>query len=374
MLKRYRKLVTVSLILAAFALLVIIRISSPGKAAAPKGGAEGRRNAPVSVETMVIGTERISDQIVSTGTILADEEVELRSEISGKITKILFNEGAPVRKGQLLVKINDEDLQAQLLKAQYKKKLLQDREYRQRMMLKKEGISQQEYDTALNELNMQDAEIQLIKVQIDKTELRAPFDGVVGLKSVSVGSYLSPATKIATLQKLNPVKLEFSIPEKYSSIVSTGRKVSFTLQNSAEKYNATVYAIEPKISEATRTLIIRARSGNQGNKIRPGAFAEIGLTLNEVNNAIVVPSQTIVPDFKGQKVFLYSGGKAKPVQVTTGIRQEKNVQITGGLKAGDTLITSGIMQLKPNMRVKLKGDEGQGGKPRNNSQERKASI
>lgn len=353
MIRKYRKAIIVAAILILFAVLAYARVSSSGKGGEkrPAGPGAGRKAA---VKTLVVKPERIGEQILSTGTILADEEVELRSEISGKITKILFREGAPVKQGQLLVKIYDADLQAELLKAQYRKNLAQDKEYRQRMMLKKEGISQQEYDVALNELNLQDAEIQLIKVKIDKTEIRAPFSGMIGLKAVSVGSYISPNDRIATLQKLNPVKIDFNVPEKYASLVRQGAEIRFRLQNTDQLFSARVYAVEPKVAAETRTLQVRAQRANADNSIRPGSFAEVQLTLKEIENAIMIPTESLVPDFKGQKVFVYKGGRAKPVAVTTGVRRERSIQVTSGLSEGDTLIVSGVMQLKPNAPVSIK--------------------
>lgn len=309
------------------------------------------RGIPVKVN--IITSASLIDKINASGTIIANEEVELRSEISGKITKIYFKEGSHVNKGDILLKINDSELQAQLLKANYRKKLSEEKENRYRSMLDKDAVSKEEYDAILNELNTLNADIQLIKAQIDKTEIKAPFNGRIGLKSVSEGSYLSPSIKIANLQDINRIKIDFSIPEKYSGVLKEGNIIKFKVQGSDKQFPGSIFAIEPKIETETRTLKVRAISNNNNSEIYPGSFAEIEVTLKEYDKAILIPTQAIVPDIQGQKVFLYSKGKATPVNIETGIRKEGFVQVTKGVQLGDTLITSGIMQIKPGIPVKI---------------------
>lgn len=307
----------------------------------------------IPVNAYIIKPKKLQDRIVTTGTILANEDVDLKSEISGKISKILFKEGRPVQKGDLLVKINDDELQAQLLKTNYRKKLMQEREFRQKKMLEREAISQEEYDVALNELNTVDAEIQLIKAQIEKTEIRAPFSGIVGLKAISEGSYVSPASGIAALQNINPVKIDFSVPEKYFNRVKSGNLINFRIQGSDKEYTGRVYAVEPKINLATRTLQVRAISQNERSEIFPGSFAEINIILGEKSEAMLLPSEAIVPDLEGKKVFKITNGSVIAIEVETGLRQEKEVEIVKGLAPGDTIVTSGVMQLKSGMAVNI---------------------
>lgn len=337
-------------ILAILFIIPRIKTTDSGKRSI-KG--ENRARTAVNVNAIVIKPERLENTIVATGSTLANDEVELRSEISGKIVKIYFKEGSHVRKGDLLVKINDSDLQAQLLKANYLKEHAKQKEYRQRMILKKEGTSQESYENALNDVNTGEADIQLIKAQIAKTEIRAPFDGTIGLKSVSLGSYITPTSKIANLQNTDKVKLDFSIPEKYSSLVKSGSSVSFTIQGSADKYSAKIFAIEPKIDPVTRTLQIRAIAENRGGKLRPGSFARVELFLNEIKDAIMIPTESLLQDIKGTKVFVYKGGKASSSIIELGIRKESTIQVTRGLTPGDTLITSGILQIKQGSPVKI---------------------
>lgn len=307
----------------------------------------------ISVKAHIIRPETVDNKVLTTGTILANEEVELKSEVAGKITKILFNEGSYVNKGDLLVKINDADLQAQLRRAESKVKLAEEKEFRQRQLRDGNLISQEEYDNTVSELNVNKADYDLIKAQIDKTEIRAPFSGTIGLRSVSEGSYLTTATVIATFQNLNIIKVDFSIPEKYSTSVKKGDELDFRISGSATVFKAKIYAIEPKIDPGTRTLKIRAICNSNYSELIPGAFANVELSLKKINDAILVPSVAIVPELKGQKVYLYKNGVVAQQNVEIGIREETSIQIVSGLNAGDTVITSGILQIKPMSKVTI---------------------
>lgn len=307
----------------------------------------------ISVKAYIIKPETVDNKVLTTGTILANEEVELKSEVAGKITKILFSEGSYVNKGDLLVKINDADLQAQLRRAESKVKLAEEKEFRQRQLRDGNLISQEEYDNTVSELNVNKADYDLIKAQIDKTEIRAPFSGTIGLRSVSEGSYLTTATVIATFQNLNIIKVDFSIPEKYSTSVKKGDELDFKISGSATVFKAKIYAIEPKIDPGTRTLKIRAICNSNYSELIPGAFANVELSLKKINDAILVPSVAIVPELKGQKVYLYKNGVVAQQNVEIGIREETSIQIVSGLNAGDTVITSGILQIKPMSKVTI---------------------
>jgi len=310
-------------------------------------------DAIVSVKAHIIKPETVDNKVLTTGTILANEEVELRSEVSGKITKILFKEGSYVNKGDLLIKINDSDLQAQLRRAESKVKLAEEKEFRQRQLRDGNLISQEEYDNTLGELNVNKADYDLIKAQIDKTEIRAPFAGVVGLRSVSEGSYVTTSTVMAKLQNLSSIKVDFSIPERYSTSVKTGDNLDFKISGSSTLFNAKIYAIEPKIDPGTRTLKIRAMCSKYYSDLIPGAFANVELNLKQITDAILVSTVSIVPELKGQRVHLFKNGIVVPQNVEIGIREETRVQIVSGLNIGDTVITSGILQIRPKSKVKI---------------------
>jgi len=318
----------------------------------PANNNAARMNMTISVKAHIVKSERLSNIVFSTGSIMANEEVELQSETSGKITSINFTEGSHVTKSDLLVKINDADLQAQLRRAESEVKVAEEKEFRQRTLLERNLISQEEYDNTLNEFNASKADCDLIKAQIEKTEIRAPFSGIVGLRSVSEGSFVNTSTVIARLQNLSNLKIDFSIPERYSSMVRLGDEIEFRVSGDNEFYTAKVYAIEPRIDPSTRTLQIRAFCRVYKNLI-PGAFANVQLKLKETAGAILVPSVSIVPELKGQRVYLYKDGTVIPQNVEIGIREETRVQILSGLNAGDTVITSGILQIRPGAKVSI---------------------
>ncbi len=315
------------------------------------GSGKDKKVQPVTI--YITKTETIENKIKSAGTVISDMEAQLKPEVSGRVVKISFSEGKSVRKGQLLVKLNDTDLQAQLRKIKIQLKLLADKEVRLKKLLQINGASQEEYDNNFSQLESTKADIDLLQAQIDKTEIRAPFDGIVGLKSIDEGQYITPNILVASIQKINPVKIDFSIPEQYASLLRQNSNVSFTLKGNNEKHHASIYAIDPKIDASTRSLLIRARCDNPKGNIFPGAFAEVELTLQNTENALLIPSESIIPILKGQKVFLYKNGKAKEVKVKCGIRTADRIEILEGILAGDTVITSGIMQIKDGSAVKI---------------------
>lgn len=321
-------------------------------ATAPDGGKNGPGN--VSVDVIIVKTEKLDNKIQSTGTIMANEEVELRSEISGKVSKILFKEGDRVKKGQILVRINDEEQQAQLKRLQYNIKLNEEQEFRQKRLLEKEAISQQEYDIVLTQLNSIQAELQQLEAVIDKYSIRAPFNGIVGLRYISEGSYVSPTSQIAFMQDIDKIKIEFSISEKYADQVKAGSNISFSITGRDKQYEGTVYAVEPKIDLSTRSVRIRAISPNPDGELFPGAFARVGLTLETIDNAIMIPTEALIPELQGQKVFLYKNGRAISSAVETGLRTERAIQITKGVQSNDSLIVTGLLQLKDSAQVKVR--------------------
>ena len=312
------------------------------------------RARQVPVDVWIVKPKPFQNKIFSNGTLISNEEVELRSEVSGKITKIVFTEGKRVRKGEVLLKINDSELQATLKKNKSREFLARDREYRFKQLLEKNLTSQQEYDLQLSELNSVLADVELTEAQIAKTEIIAPFDGIIGLRSVSVGSYISPQTKIASLQSINPMKVDFSVPQKYFGLIKEGKRILVKLSSLQKVYEGKIFAVEPKIDQNTRTLQARAIVSNDKGELTPGAYVEIDVVLQDIDNSILIPTETIVPDFEGEKVFVYRNGKAISQLVKTGIRTEKEIQILSGLNVGDSLIVSGIIQLKPNGQVKVK--------------------
>jgi membrane fusion protein, multidrug efflux system len=305
------------------------------------------------VKTTTVQYESLENKITSSGTILPNEEVSLRSEISGKISALYFREGDFVSSGSILLTMNSEDLLARLKKLEYTKTLNETKEYRQRQLLDKQAISQQEYDIALTELNSINTEIEIAKIEIEKTKIRAPFSGVIGFRQIALGSYLTPSVEIAKITSINPVKVQFAIPAKYSLALRLGSKVQFFLENSEEIFEGTISAIEPKIDETTRTIVIRAVCPNPNQKLIPGAFVKVNIVLEKIENSIMLPTEAIIPEMNTNKVFVVKNGKASSVEVKLGQRNELQVQIMNGLSVGDTVITSGVLKVKTGTEVKI---------------------
>ncbi|WP_373514877.1 efflux RND transporter periplasmic adaptor subunit [Persicitalea sp.] len=319
-------------------------------AEAPKKGGGGK----TVVSVMVVEPSSLNDVVKTTGSILANEEVEIRSEVPGKITNLYFKEGQYVSKGTTLLKIYDDDLQAQLQKLEYAKKLSEDNEFRQRRLLEKEAISQREYDISLTTVKTNQADIDNIKAQLTKTTIKAPFSGRLGLRYISEGSYVTPTSRITSLTNTNPAKVEFSVPAKYADKIKVGSLIKYTTESSDVEHTGRVYAVDPKIDPQTRTLQMRATSPNGNGELLPGAFARIELITGSRGTAISVPNEAVIPEQDGHMVFLVKEGKAAARPVKVGLRGESDMEILGGLNAGDTLITTGILQVKPGGPVEIR--------------------
>ncbi len=301
----------------------------------------------------VVMPSQMNEIIYSTGSLLPDEEVDLSFETSGKIVGIYFNEGSRVRKGTLLAKINDKPLQAQLLKLQAQLKLTGEKEFRQSQLLDRDAISRESYDQVATELQSLKADIMLLEARIAETELRAPFDGIVGLRMISEGAFATTQTNIVRLVKISPLKIEFSIPERYAGEVAPGFPITFTIDGVSQIFDAKVYAVEPKVNIDTRTITVRALYPNRNEELKPGRFASVTAQLSQIENTISVPTEAIIPEMEGEKVFIYTHGTAEERKVTIGLRTESNIQIKEGLDFGDTLLTTAILQLRQNIPVHL---------------------
>ena len=314
------------------------------------GGAAG--GGPTSVNVYVVVPKVIANAIVATGSLVANEQVDIYPEIAGRIVQLNIREGQPVAQGSLLVKVYDGDLQAQLQKYRVVEENARRTEARNKQLLERGGISQQEYDIIVTNLKGALADIDLTKAALRRTEIRAPFSGVIGIRNVSPGAVITPQTLITRLQQLNPMKLDFTVPERYSSSVKQGERVNFTVEGSLAGYSGQIYAIEPDVDVETRSLRIRARVANTGRDLRPGAFAKVNLTFRE-EKALTIPSQALLPQTRGKQVVVVRNGKATFVDVETGLRDKSNIQITKGLTPGDTVVTTGLLFVKKDAPVKV---------------------
>jgi len=306
---------------------------------------------PVEVKAVIASPKMMENRIFSTGNILANEEVEIRAEVPGRVVSINFQEGSMVRKGELLVKINDSELQAELKKLLLDEKLAQDDVFRKEKLLELKAVSQEELDISRSQLGVIQAEIELVKARLEKTGIYAPFSGRVGLRYISPGGYISSSMLIARMQQTDPIKIEFNVPEKYINSIATGMDITFTVAGSDSLFTGTVYAIESRIDPSTRAFTVRARCQNQGGLLTPGAFSKVNIILEKVPDAIVLPSDAFIPDIKGEKVMVVRNGKAVTAYVTTGIRTENEVQVIDGINPMDTVILSGLLQVREQMSV-----------------------
>lgn len=307
----------------------------------------------LKVNAQIVKPHLLTDEILVTGRLVPDEEVNLSFETSGKITDIFFAEGSHVKRGELLAKVNDRQLQAQLKRLKAQIPLAEDRVFRQNALLKRDAVSKEAYEQVKTELATLNADIENIKANIDMTELRAPFDGIIGLRQVSAGAYASPTTVVAKLTKVSPLKVEFAVPERYAREVKKGTNLDFKVEGRLDAYHAQVYATESSLDPETHSLTIRAIYPNRNGELLAGRYTDIKLKQKEIEDAIAIPSEAIVPEMGKNKVFVYRSGVADPVDVVIGIRTEAEVQIVQGLVAGDTILTSGTLQLRKGMPVEI---------------------
>lgn len=305
------------------------------------------------VEAYVVDLKPLTQALSLSGTLLAGEEVELKAETTGKLTEFHIVEGRTVKKGQLLARVNDSEIRARLEKLKSNLKLAQDDFERSKRLREINALSQQDLDASKNRVDGIKADIQLAKAQIQKAEIRAPFDGRIGLRNVSPGSFIGTNTVLATLIQVKPLRIEFSVPERYVYGVKSGKEVTFTLGQNPKEYKATIYATESVIDQQTRALRVRAKCPNLKGELTPGAFARVSFNINGSPKTMLVPPHSLVPVLGGQNVVIASNSRAKYVPVETGVRTATAVEIVSGIQPGDTLLTSGLLQVREGAKVDI---------------------
>ena len=325
-------------------------------------GAESKKDVPtqanrqqtvMSVDAYIVKSEPFSENIEVPGSVIANEATEIHPEVSGRVVQLNVAEGRQVSKGTLLAKLYDADLQAQLKKLQVQLQIAKTNEERSGQLLKIQGISKADYDASLLNVNNINADIDIIRTTISRTEIRAPFSGKIGLKNISPGAYVTPSTIIAVINQTSQLKLDFTVPEKYTGQIKMGQIVRFSYEGSDKKYAAKVIATESSVAENTRSLKVRSVVQTKDDKLLPGAFAKVQLSFDPNPNTILVPTQAVLPQARGKKVILYNNGIAKFADVITGTRDSARVQITDGLKAGDTVVVTGLMSVRPDAKIKI---------------------
>ncbi|MDZ7604471.1 MAG: efflux RND transporter periplasmic adaptor subunit [Cyclobacteriaceae bacterium] len=347
--KTVKRLLVIVIVLAVLGWIFYPKIR-PGSDAEPL--AQQPMQRPILPVDMTIATPRqMENTIKITGAVQANESVALSSEISGKIEKLLFKEGQRVKKGEALLTINDDEILAQVERLKFTQKLNEEIEFRQRQLLEKQAISREEYDIALTTLNTTQSDLKERVARLSKHRIVAPFNGIIGLRQVSEGSYITPNDLIANIYSIDPIKIEFSVPGKYSNMVNPGDKILFKVEASTEVFEGKIYAVEPKIDPQTRTLQIRAICENDDEVLIPGQFANIDYILDVLPDALLIPSEAVIPEMNSHKMFICKNGMATQVQVEIGLRTEKEVQVVSGIAPGDSVITTGILQMREGLKV-----------------------
>ena len=307
----------------------------------------------LNAEGIVVKTSVFQSDYTASGTLLANEEVNIMPEVQGRIISISFSEGSPIKQGQVLARLFSDDIRAQIQKLKAQRELQVKIRDRQAELLNIGGISKQEYETTTTQIQAIDADIAYAESQLRKTSVIAPFSGRAGIRNVSNGAIVTPATVITTLQQTTTLKMDFNIPEQYRDEVVQGKKVTFTVAGRQDTFTANIIAVEPAANAATRTLRVRSAVDNKAGKLGPGAFSHIIVPFGKNEDALLIPSQSIIPTNRDKVVAVIKGGKATLVPVQIGARTEDKVEIIRGLAAGDTILTTGIMQVKPGMDVKV---------------------
>jgi membrane fusion protein, multidrug efflux system len=305
------------------------------------------------IRATVISSKPIELLVKSTGTLLANEEVELTAEAAGKIIKINFDEGQKVNKGDEILRLNALQHEAKKRSLLSDLELQQQRLERREKLLKKEAVSSEEVDEIKALINSIQSEIDAIQAQLDLSVIYAPFSGVIGVRTVSEGAFISPGNTVATLVDFDRLKLEFSLPEKYSSSITKDVSVKFKVNGSDSVYVAQIYTIEPKISPSTRTFKVRCMVENDEKQLLPGSFANVEIILEKIPDALMIPNESIVQEMEGKQVFVYSEGKVEVRKIQTGIRFSDSSQVIEGLQVKDTLVTSGLLNIRPGMEVEI---------------------
>ncbi|MBS1599776.1 MAG: efflux RND transporter periplasmic adaptor subunit [Bacteroidetes bacterium] len=312
-----------------------------------------KSNPPTVVDIIVAAPQSITNHIEVNGTVVANEYVELHPEANGRLIYLNVPEGRMVKAGTIIARVNDADLKAQIQKSKVQLDLAQKTEERYKQLIAVNGINQSDYDAALNVVNGYKADIEYTQALLDKTVVKAPFDGIVGLRQVSLGAFVSTATMIATMQQLNKIKIDFTLPEEYGNILKIGGLVDVETDNTTQvRKKATILAIEPQVNQTTRNIKVRAIL--QTGKANPGGFVKVYVDAGEDKNALMVPTNCIIPDDKNKQLVVVKNGKAEFMNVQTGLRQANNVEITSGIKTGDSVVVTGTLFARPKSPVKIR--------------------
>jgi membrane fusion protein (multidrug efflux system) len=350
-----QRLRTLVLSIAGYTLLAGFIAACTSKADDLKGETKTAAVVPsgVPVDAVIVQPGIVRDELEVTGTIVANQQVDIASELTRKVVRVNVKEGSKVKRGTLLFQLDDADLQAQLERFRQQEKLAKLNEVRLKDLIEKEAIAQQDYDEASTNLKVLQAQILEVQVMIDKTRIVAPFDGQIGMINTYPGAIVSVNTILTNIEDNSVVKVEFSVPEKYTNIIQTGSEQTFTVISDSKQYKTKVVARGASLSNDTRTLLVRGATSNPEGKLLPGQSVRLTLSLNTSSSALTVASQALIPSSNGYSVFVSRKNKAEAIPVVIGQRSTGSVEITKGLSQGDTVIVSNLLRLGPGAPVQL---------------------
>ena len=339
----------------------------PGAAAPAQGkggpGAPAGGPPPTAVEAARVATVAMPQTITAVGSLRSDESVTLRPETAGRISAITFQEGQRVTKGAPLVKLDPAIPQAEVQQARANLTLAKAKFDRAVDLAKRSFISGQAKDEAENNLKVAEAALQLAEAKLAKTEIKAPFSGIIGLRSVSVGDYVKEGADLVNLEAIDPLKVDFRVPETYLRLVQVGQSLQVALDAMpGSTFDGRVVAVNPLVDAAGRSVVIRAQVRNQDTTLRPGMFARVRLITREQADAIVVPEQALMPQGNEQYVFKVVDGKVARTKVEAGQRRDGKVEVVAGLAPGDTVVTAGHLKLRDGVAVRVAGADVPRGK------------
>lgn len=348
--KNLKKISILLLILVIGVILIVPKLISGKKEEETRSG---NQNQQLPVDVYIVKPVELDNKISTIGTIVANESVEIKSEITKKITGIYFKEGTYVPKGKTLFKLDDSDLRARLRKLEIEEELAIKSEERERILLEKGLTTQEEYDIRINTLERIRADIDLVRIELSKTYIKAPFSGITGFRNVSIGSLVSNSNVLTNIQDISKIKIDFSIPEKYLNAFKRGQTIKFKVDGMDEEFTGEVVSFDPSLNENTRSITLRAIANNKNGKLLPGTFVKVNLELENIINAIMVPTESIVPKLKGQSIFVVKDGIAVSTDIETGLRTEKEIQVLTNLNPGDTIVTTNLLRIRPNSKIKI---------------------
>jgi membrane fusion protein (multidrug efflux system) len=328
-----------------------------GSAGRPGGQTTGTASAqapqPMPVDIWIATAPKLDYSIRATGNLVPNETVEVTPEQSRRLAEVIVAEGAFVKRGDVLFRLDGSDLVPRLSELEALLDRSKREENRQRELLLSQAISQSSVDQVATEVRTYQAQIEQVRNSMAKTEIRAPFDGRVGLRRVSPGAWVTPGTVLTTLADIRTIKLDFKVPERYAGALPQSGTVRFRIEGGSGWVEAKIVAVEPLLDQATRSVVARAIAPNPDGLLQAGAFVNVEVPLAKLTTGVMVPSEAIVPSARGLSVFVEQGGKAVSRPVRTGTRTPEAVQVVEGLKPGDRVIASNLLRIRPNAPVRV---------------------